>query len=99
SSDGLIIAHMPPGQWNHVVIVGDPSGVRAYLNGVLARTAGPFTLQSNLVELGTQATNWFDGRIDEVYVFSRALKDSEIAGLPSRVPLAVDTSRPNFHPA
>src|SRR5439155_9626157 len=69
--NGLIAQHMAVTQWNHVVLVGDSARVRAYLNGAHVASANPFILRTNLVELGTRGTNWFDGRIDEVHVFNR----------------------------
>src|SRR5439155_829100 len=82
-SDGLIMPHIQAGQWNHIVLVGDLASVKAYFNGALVDypQGNPFTLTSNLVELGTRRTNWFDGRIDEVRVYNRALDASEIAAI------------------
>ena len=73
--------HMLAGEWHHVVLVANQTGVRASLDGARVSSASPFTLQSNFVELGTRGTNWFDGRIDEVRIYARALKNSEIMDL------------------
>src|SRR5437773_12184091 len=55
--------------------------MRFYVNVAVYGSANPFTLTSNLVELGTRRTNWFDGRIDEVRVYNRALDASEIGDI------------------
>jgi len=77
-------------QWIHVAGVYDPSvpATRLYTNGVLAsvRTADIPTSQYNSsqnVAIGARANGqtWFDGKIDEVRIYGRALGDAEIAAL------------------
>ena len=79
----MIMAHMAAGQWIHVALVVDSVGVNAYLNGTLIVSTRPFALQSDFVELGTRGSNWFDGRLDEVHIYDRALTGEEIATLAS----------------
>jgi len=81
-----------PGKWQHVVGTFDESSgdAKIYIDGVLIstvdKTAG--TLHQPLSPLGIGAINdnssWgknFDGTIDEVRIYNRALSDSEVATL------------------
>jgi len=83
----------PLNTWTHVAGVYDPSGVggpsiRLYTNGLLAKTltAGVPAAQYNSgvnVSIGARAdgtTRW-NGRLDEVRVYARALSQPEIAEL------------------
>lgn len=76
----------PRWTWQHLALVRDGNSVRAYLNGGLEiETAAPC---DPFVPLGEcffggrsdNDSNW-EGRIDEVAVFDRALSTNEIAGL------------------
>ena len=80
------------GTWTHVAGTWNGSDVRLYINGTLAAfgddifTSIPDT--STPVNIGAAEANvsgsrfaFFDGHIDEAYVFDRALTDSEIASL------------------
>jgi len=72
------------GTWHHVAAVLRSGLVRIYVDGVLVAqdTTNPITSvrTSTLTEIGHVASN-FVGDIDEVFVFSRALSDAEIAAL------------------
>lgn len=76
--------------WLHVAGVYDPAVpvMRCYTNGVLGgeRTEGVPASQFNSplnVSIGARPNNqtWFDGKIDEVRIYARALSDGEIADL------------------
>jgi hypothetical protein len=83
----------PIHQWTHIAFVYDPSAsqARTYANGVLvhAQTAsgaiGDYDAGKNQLWIGSRQSNpssAFDGRIDEVRVWSRAISQAEIvAGL------------------
>ena len=92
----LNVPNITTGQWVHVAGVFDPTvpAMRLYLYGVLSgeRTDVPtshFNSPANAFigrrENGTE----FDGRLDEVRVFNRALTADEILALPEVVPSPV----------
>jgi len=74
--------------WNHVVFVRDGRQVRVYLNGnpqpeIETETAAEFPPGFNRLYFGGRGDhrdNW-EGRLDEVAVFPRALSPDEIAAL------------------
>ena len=73
-----------PGQWTHLALTYDGALIKLYANGVqvgqdtktgnLAGSASPFNIG------GRTGSLFFNGQIDEVDVYSRALGQSEIAG-------------------
>jgi hypothetical protein len=87
----LQVPGVPLNAWTHVAGVYDPSGtpsMKLYTNGVLAGTltAGVPAAQYNSgmnVSIGARAdgiTRW-DGKIDEVRIYARALSAAEIVAL------------------
>ncbi len=72
-----------PGQWTHLALTYDGALIKLYANGVqvgqdtktgnLAGSASPFNIG------GRTGSLFFNGQIDEVDVYSRALEQSEIA--------------------
>lgn len=86
---------IPLSQWVHVAGVFDPAGpaMRLYTNGALAaeRASGVPAAHYNSplnVSIGARAVNqtFFDGRIDEVRIYARALAAAEIAALIDPTP-------------
>jgi hypothetical protein len=82
SSDDLLPLQM----WHHLVITADGEQLRIYENGELvASSASSLLANSDSAPLffGTDAegTRLWNGRIDELALFDRALSDAEIAGL------------------
>lgn len=77
---------IPRWQWQHVVLVRDKNTVRAYLNGALEleteSVIDPFKAPSECFFGGRSdnEANW-EGRLDEIAVFDRALKAEEVAKL------------------
>ena len=74
---------IPRWQWQHVVLVRDAARVRAYLNGTLELEATAPPVKIDEVMFGGRSdndANW-EGRLDEVAVFPRALNAAEIARL------------------
>jgi hypothetical protein len=73
-----------PGEWNHVALVVSPGGAELYVNGVRAADAVPLPAQDFgklLLTLGTYhywSTRNFNGQIDEVAIYNRALDSAEI---------------------
>lgn len=77
---------VPRWQWQHVVLVRDGQAVRVYLNGKLdieSKAAADFPADLDECFFGGRsdnACNW-EGRLDEIAVFDRALKAEEAARL------------------
>lgn len=74
------------GTWYHVAGTYNGTTLTVYLNGsptsatfsgTLSNTSGPTTIGAR----NSNNTNWFNGKIDEVRVYNRALSATEIAGL------------------
>lgn len=99
--------------WMHLVVVREAGGtVRQYKNGVqLSNTISTFasSITRTIVNIGRRydiASQYLDGRMDDIRIFDRALSTSEITALASKrgyeVP-AVSGSIPHalsspFHP-
>lgn len=63
---------MSPGQWTHVALVRNGGTSTVYLNGVAAGTTGtaPNVPSGQMMVGGRDTGEFFDGRIDEVRIFS-----------------------------
>jgi hypothetical protein len=77
--------------WNHVVLVRDGEKVRVYLNGdpqpeIETRTPAGFPIGFDRLFFGGRCDNQdnWEGRLDEIAVFPRALSPEEVSSLPSR---------------
>ncbi len=85
-----------PGQWTHLAWRFDSGEQAVFVNGVLDNaTGGHAALGSNaVVALGRSNGDqgWFNGRMDEVAIFDRALSNAEVTELASGRSLAVGTS-------
>jgi len=79
-------------QWNHVVGVYDGALQSIYLNGALVNSIsnqGAITFPSNPFRIGHEdrpEVAGFAGKIDDVYVYNRALSPTEVSTLYSVVP-------------
>jgi len=76
---------IPRWQWQHVVLVRDGQAVRAYLNGQLEIDVQAAASPAGLEECffggrSDNDSNW-EGRLDEIAVFDRALAPGEVARL------------------
>ena len=83
-------AALPLNEWSHVALSFDGTTASAYVNGTLTRTIGDLSgsvpVTSGPLKLGSRSAPVFDidpnlafnGLIDEVEIFDRALSDSEI---------------------
>ncbi len=80
------------GTWIHVAVVYDGTDIRVYLDGALASNgaSNPATYSGgiynssaafNLGAWNAGASLWFDGLLDEMAVFDRALSADEVAGI------------------
>ncbi len=96
STETLIAStgNLATGQWYHAAATYDGSNMRLYLDGVeVGSTAKTGAIDTNpLVPFwiggnpdGPTSKPW-DGRIDDVYLYNRALSQAEILGLPGVTP-------------
>jgi hypothetical protein len=75
---------LPLNTWSHLAMTWASNTLRLYVNGtqVASRTtSGSLTTGTGPLRIGGNSfrSEWFDGRIDEVRVYRRALPASEIA--------------------
>ena len=86
--------NLPPGEWYHITGTYDGSDAVCYLNGEEKdRLSMPAINGSNdPILLGQDGwVNVFDGAVDEVRIYNRALtKDEVVNNYKSRIQLAVD---------
>ncbi|HUI92323.1 MAG TPA: LamG-like jellyroll fold domain-containing protein [Chitinivibrionales bacterium] len=102
---------IPLNKWSHVAGTWDGTTLRAYLNGVLqpeqVAAYGPVLSSTGPLIIGRKPDNtyYFQGAIDEVIIFNRALSQSEITGLynfpPYSSPILIPVPSPttNRRPA
>jgi prepilin-type N-terminal cleavage/methylation domain-containing protein len=75
------------GKWGHYVFTYDGTTLKSYVNGVLDNQTtyiGQLTSNTNPVTIGKgaeTAASFFNGLIDEVRIYNRALSDAEIQAL------------------
>jgi len=78
----LLQCPMPEQEWTHVVAVWSPAGAKLYVNGVVgAETDRACELSAHGTPLfmgQVQAGRLFRGKIDDVYIYGRALTTAEI---------------------
>jgi hypothetical protein len=93
----LETAPLPVGQWVHVAVTRNGNSARLYTNGVLAVSGTvnipPASFNPALNFLGDSqypADPFFNGRLDELYIYNYALSDVEIARLMNNLPPATD---------
>ena len=81
---------VPVGTWTHVAATFDATTIKVYINGVeVGIKAFAFPLVDSAFDpafpmlIGTDTTNnrWFDGLIDEVSLYNRALTGAEILAI------------------
>ena len=85
SADRLFGSALSSGTWHHVAIVSDGSTLRAYLNGApigstynVALGSYSGSIQVGAWIYGTNNVDFFNGTIDEVRIYNRALTQTEI---------------------
>ncbi len=84
-------ATLSAGVWYHVAMVYDGGSARGYVNGVLdssysmsgqlQATDNPMRIGAYAPVNGTASKCWFDGKIDEVSLYNRALSATELQNI------------------
>jgi hypothetical protein len=74
---------LPLNQWSHLAATYDGATLKLYINGALAGTknvTGSITTTNGAFRIGGNSIwgEWFNGIIDEVRIYNRALSVSEI---------------------
>ena len=97
------VSEVPLGEWHHVAATIDMiDGAKIYLDGVLEGTnpdTGGITVGDYPVYIGenAQAVNRFwDGLIDEVMIYSRALSEAEVLYVAGKRATPVDPGMSNL---
>jgi hypothetical protein len=71
-----------PGKWYHVAMTYDGSTLKQYVNGNLdasVAATGPIVTGTQPLAIGCQRANWFfNGRVDELSLYNRALSLAEV---------------------
>jgi len=75
--------------WHHITVTGDATSMNIYLDGGLAATGGGtanYGTSTFPVNIGgggiwDDSGNWFQGQIDDVRIYNRALSGAEAAWL------------------
>lgn len=81
---------VPPGGWQHVAAVKTADRLQLFINGELVNeTTIPGSMQFNFnngsaLKIGAGSNDHFNGRMREVRLYDRALKNEEIAVLSQR---------------
>ncbi len=86
--------------WYHLVFIADSQGGKLYLNGKLISTdtwTGSSGSYSNdlPIKIGGKWDYWFDGKIDDIGIWNRALTDAEISYLFSSSAITVASNSLN----
>lgn len=77
SSAGLTVS-----QWNHIVVTYNNQQAYIYLNGIQKGSAtGTYIAGSNAFRIGYLINEYFNGLIDEVRIYERALETAQIEEL------------------
>lgn len=83
---------LPVGQWEHVAVTRNGNTAKLYTNGVPAVsgtvTIAPANFNPVLNNLGMSQYSdpYFNGRLDEIFIYNYALSDTEIARLMNNQP-------------
>ena len=85
NNNGASTANFSDGNWHHVAYVGDDTGVRIYIDGVLSGgdTSLSASTYNGQFEIGgsTRFSEYVDVYLDELAVFSVALTEGQITSL------------------
>ena len=88
--DADAVSTLVAGTWTHVAVVFDGVGTTLYKDGVAVAT-DPYTAPTTRYTYGTidigygiAPDSYFDGMVDELYIFGAALSSDEVSALYSR---------------
>ena len=103
SDEAFAPSGLPTGAWTHVAVTFDGSALRIYVDGTLVTTrtgASPPPVSTNPLRIGGDAVwsdEFFDGSLDEIRVYDRALTAAEITSdMNTRIGAPpVDTAAPS----
>jgi len=73
-----------PNKWHHIVGTYDGEALKAYRDGVLITStpaSGAPRSESRTLKIGRGLSTFFDGAVDDVRIYRRALTEAEIADL------------------
>ncbi len=92
-------SQVPINSWTHLATIYDGSALRLYVNGTLVGSravAGSIPASTSPLRMGGNAVwgEYFDGLIDEVRVYNRALTQAEIQNDMGATLLPPDTTPP-----
>src|SRR4030042_1749264 len=67
--------------WTHIAVTNDGTTAKYYVNGIYSSsdTAGLGSTNASDLRIGYDGTNYFQGLIDSLRIYNRALSASEIA--------------------
>ena len=95
---------VPTEEWAHVAVTWDGSTIKYYVNGVKDAIEGSYSTSLNVYNndllIGKDApgaTEWFNGNLDDLYLYNRALSESEIqelyigGGAPQNIQITVNS--------
>jgi hypothetical protein len=69
---------VPVGVWNHIAVSFYNKTAKTYLNGVLIQTVPVTSSSLTLTRIGGRTQEFFNGTIDDVRIYNRALSAEEI---------------------
>ena len=75
-------ASLEPEVWSHLALTYDGAKLRLYVNGTLETTKyalAPISQGSGPLTIGCGGSGHFEGRVDEVRIYNRALDGGEVA--------------------
>ena len=89
SVENITVSNIADGNWHHISTVQNGTSLDIYLDGAIQNTStitvvSPSTNIGDNFKIGRyflSAANYFDGQIDEVAIFNRALNTTEISAL------------------
>lgn len=91
NSSAINFQSVNTGEWHHYVVVKTGSTAQLYFDGSLYTSAtitASHSCGASIATLGTyrtnEAANWFNGYLDELAIFNRALTASEVTNIYTR---------------
>lgn len=98
-------SNLTTGQWVHIVLTRSSNAMKLYINCNLVKTDSttyntlPYYGSSQILKIGTRDNNtgFFDGKIDDIRIYNRAINPNEVCALYNETdPLTVDIKENNL---